>query len=236
MTRRLAEVAARAGVSEATVSRVLNSKPGVSEATRSSGADRARRAGLRAADQAARRASPAGRAWCCPSCRTRSSRRSPRSSAATWPSTGSHRCCAPRQPGHGRGRLRRCCSSSSRSPGSCSPAALYSQADADHAHYERLVEPQAAGGAGQRRHRRARRSRGRRVTTRVAMEQALDHLLSLGHERIGLLLGPRDHVPSMRKLDAAVVLLESPRPTPGPDAGGAQPVLAAVRPGLRPRR
>src|ERR1700709_2836078 len=35
MTQRLAEVAARAGVSEATVSRVLNSKPGVSEATRS---------------------------------------------------------------------------------------------------------------------------------------------------------------------------------------------------------
>src|SRR6478736_3487440 len=34
MTRRLAEVAARAGVSEATVSRVLNSKPGVSETTR----------------------------------------------------------------------------------------------------------------------------------------------------------------------------------------------------------
>src|SRR6195952_4659001 len=35
MTRRLAEVALRAGVSEATVSRVLNSKPGVSAATRS---------------------------------------------------------------------------------------------------------------------------------------------------------------------------------------------------------
>ena len=34
MTRRLAEVAARAGVSEATVSRVLNGKPGVSEGTR----------------------------------------------------------------------------------------------------------------------------------------------------------------------------------------------------------
>ena len=31
---RLADVAARAGVSEATVSRVLNGKPGVSEATR----------------------------------------------------------------------------------------------------------------------------------------------------------------------------------------------------------
>jgi DNA-binding LacI/PurR family transcriptional regulator len=36
MTRRLAEVAKKAGVSEATVSRVLNGKPGVSEATRTS--------------------------------------------------------------------------------------------------------------------------------------------------------------------------------------------------------
>src|ERR1700755_2121706 len=34
MTRRLAEVAKKVGVSEATVSRVLNGKPGVSEATR----------------------------------------------------------------------------------------------------------------------------------------------------------------------------------------------------------
>lgn len=34
MTRRLAEVAKKVGVSEATVSRVLNGKPGVSEPTR----------------------------------------------------------------------------------------------------------------------------------------------------------------------------------------------------------
>jgi transcriptional regulator with XRE-family HTH domain len=34
MTRRLAEVATYVGVSEATVSRVLNGKPGISEATR----------------------------------------------------------------------------------------------------------------------------------------------------------------------------------------------------------
>src|SRR5919198_35873 len=34
MTRRLAEVAKYAGVSEATVSRVLNGKPGISDATR----------------------------------------------------------------------------------------------------------------------------------------------------------------------------------------------------------
>ncbi|MEU5743037.1 MULTISPECIES: LacI family DNA-binding transcriptional regulator, partial [Streptomyces] len=36
MTRRLAQVAKKVGVSEATVSRVLNGKPGVSEATRQS--------------------------------------------------------------------------------------------------------------------------------------------------------------------------------------------------------
>ncbi|MER5866169.1 LacI family DNA-binding transcriptional regulator [Kitasatospora sp. NPDC002040] len=35
-----------------------------------------------------------------------------------------------------------------------------------------------------------------------AVEQALDHLTALGHERIGLLLGPAAHVPSVRKLQA----------------------------------
>ncbi len=37
----------------------------------------------------------------------------------------------------------------------------------------------------------------------VAVEQAWRHLASLGHERIGLVLGPGDHVPSARKLAAA---------------------------------
>ncbi len=36
----------------------------------------------------------------------------------------------------------------------------------------------------------------------AAMDQAYGHLASLGHERIGLILGPPDHVPSRRKLDA----------------------------------
>src|SRR4029450_4897702 len=35
-----------------------------------------------------------------------------------------------------------------------------------------------------------------------AMEHVLGHLRSLGHDRIGLVLGPRDHVPSIRKRDA----------------------------------
>jgi DNA-binding LacI/PurR family transcriptional regulator len=37
----------------------------------------------------------------------------------------------------------------------------------------------------------------------VAIEQAWRHLASLGHERIGLVIGPADHIPSRRKLDAA---------------------------------
>ncbi|GHJ93957.1 LacI family transcriptional regulator [Streptomyces sp. NE5-10] len=43
----------------------------------------------------------------------------------------------------------------------------------------------------------------------VAVEQAWRHLASLGHERIGLLLGPADHVPSRRKLSAARAAAEA---------------------------
>ncbi|WP_067503657.1 LacI family DNA-binding transcriptional regulator [Actinoplanes sp. TFC3] len=39
----------------------------------------------------------------------------------------------------------------------------------------------------------------------VAVEQAYGHLLSLGHQRIGMVLGPEDHVPSRRKLAAASI-------------------------------
>ncbi len=38
----------------------------------------------------------------------------------------------------------------------------------------------------------------------VAVEQSWRHLASLGHERIGLVLGPADHIPSSRRLQAAV--------------------------------
>jgi DNA-binding LacI/PurR family transcriptional regulator len=36
----------------------------------------------------------------------------------------------------------------------------------------------------------------------VAAEMAISHLRALGHRRIGMVLGPADHVPSRRKLDA----------------------------------
>ena len=42
----------------------------------------------------------------------------------------------------------------------------------------------------------------------VAADQACRHLISLGHSRIGLILGPDDHVPSLRRLEAARRTLE----------------------------
>jgi DNA-binding LacI/PurR family transcriptional regulator len=42
------------------------------------------------------------------------------------------------------------------------------------------------------------------VDDEAAAERALDHLASLGHERIGMILGPEGHVPSARKLRAYV--------------------------------
>jgi DNA-binding LacI/PurR family transcriptional regulator len=42
----------------------------------------------------------------------------------------------------------------------------------------------------------------------AAAEQAVIHLHQLGHRRIGMLLGPADHVPSQRKLAAARRVLE----------------------------
>ena len=42
----------------------------------------------------------------------------------------------------------------------------------------------------------------------AAAEQAVLHLHQLGHRRIGLLLGPHDHIPSQRKLAAARKLLD----------------------------
>lgn len=42
------------------------------------------------------------------------------------------------------------------------------------------------------------------VDDAAAIDQALDHLTALGHRRIGLVLGPVGHVPSARKLGAYV--------------------------------
>jgi DNA-binding LacI/PurR family transcriptional regulator len=77
----------------------------------------------------------------------------------------------------------------------------YAEADAPHDHYLRLLKlrlPVVLVNAA------AEHLDFPRVSTddAVAMEQAYGHLASLGHERIGLIIGPPDHVPSRRKLAA----------------------------------
>ncbi len=51
----------------------------------------------------------------------------------------------------------------------------------------------------------------------VAVEQALGHLLSLGHTRVGVLAGPADHVPSNRKVAAAQAVAKRAGVTLGAD-------------------
>jgi DNA-binding LacI/PurR family transcriptional regulator len=82
---------------------------------------------------------------------------------------------------------------------------LYAQADAPHGHYRRLAErnlPTVLVNAGIDGLGFPHVS----CDDSVAVEQAFGHLLSLGHSRIGLLVGPRDHVPSRRKVERARAL------------------------------
>jgi DNA-binding LacI/PurR family transcriptional regulator len=77
----------------------------------------------------------------------------------------------------------------------------YAEADAPHDHYRRLLElrlPVVLVNAA------SDNLDFPRVSTddAVAVEQAFGHLTSLGHERIGMVLGPEDHIPSRRKLAA----------------------------------
>jgi DNA-binding LacI/PurR family transcriptional regulator len=79
---------------------------------------------------------------------------------------------------------------------------LYSGLNGAHDHYERLVErklPTVLVNAGTDTLPFPRVS----CDDEVAAEQAIGHLISLGHVEIGLILGPVDHVPSIRKLAAA---------------------------------
>ncbi|GAA1005352.1 LacI family transcriptional regulator [Acrocarpospora pleiomorpha] len=77
----------------------------------------------------------------------------------------------------------------------------FAEADAPHEHYLRLLAlglPVVLVNAA------SDNLEFPRVSTddAVAVEQAFGHLVSLGHEHIGLVLGPEDHIPSRRKLAA----------------------------------
>ena len=100
----------------------------------------------------------------------------------------------------------------------------YAEADAPHDHYTRLLKlrlPVVLVNAA------AEHLDFPRVSTddAVAMEQAYGHLASLGHERIGLIIGPEDHVPSRRKL-AAFQASRAPRPRV---AGRTRPSCSSAR-------
>ena len=105
------------------------------------GADRARRARLRAADASCAASGPGWSGWCCPSCRTRSSPPSPRWSAARSPSRGSPRCCARRPPAASpRPTTSSCCSQQHVSGVVFAGGNLRARRDAPHEHYARLAD------------------------------------------------------------------------------------------------
>ncbi|MBQ0885352.1 LacI family DNA-binding transcriptional regulator [Streptomyces sp. RM72] len=201
MTRRLAQVAKKVGVSEATVSRVLNGKPGVSESTRQSVLSALDVLGYERPTQLrGERARLVGLVL-------------PELQNPIFPAFAEVIGGALAQ----QGLTPVLCT---QTKGGVSEAdyvelllqqqvsgvvfagGLFAQADAPHDHYRLLAErnipvvlinasienldfPCIA------------------CDDAVAVEQSWRHLVSLGHERIGLVLGPSDHIPSRRKLAAA---------------------------------
>ena len=92
----------------------------------------------------------------------------------------------------------------------------YAEADAPHAHYERLLQrriPVVLFNAA------VEHLGYPQVSTddAVAVEQAYGHLTSLGHERIGMIVGPQDHIPSQRKLSAYTGMVERDGGTVAPE-------------------
>ncbi|WAL97990.1 LacI family DNA-binding transcriptional regulator [Streptomyces sp. Je 1-369] len=201
MTRRLAQVAKKVGVSEATVSRVLNDKPGVSAATRQSVLTALDVLGYERPTQLrGERARLVGLVL-------------PELQNPIFPAFAEVIGGALAQQGltpvlctQTRGGVSEAdyvdLLLQQHVSGVVFAGGLFAEADAPHDHYRRLAErdipvvlinasiegidfPCVA------------------CDDAVAVEQAWRHLASLGHERIGLVLGPADHVPSRRKLAAA---------------------------------
>ncbi|WP_344564827.1 LacI family DNA-binding transcriptional regulator [Streptomyces axinellae] len=213
MTRRLAQVAKKVGVSEATVSRVLNGKPGVSEATRQSVLTALDVLGYERPTQLrGERARLVGLVL-------------PELQNPIFPAFAEVIGGALAQ----QGLTPVLCTQSKggvteadyvqllleqQVSGVVFAGGLYAQADARHDHYRLLTRRQVPvvlinapiGELG---------FPCVSCDDTVAVEQAWRHLASLGHERVGLVLGPADHMPSRRKLAAARAMAEAAgRPLP----------------------
>jgi DNA-binding LacI/PurR family transcriptional regulator len=199
MARNLAEVAKQAGVSEATVSRVLNGKPGISDATRAMVLTALDVIGYeRPTHLRVRRARMVGLVV-------------PELQNPIFPAFAEVVGGALAQRGFNAVLCTRTGSMSEAEyvemllerqvSGMIFAGGQYAEADAPHEHYARLLKlrlPVVLVNAA------AEHLDFPRVSTddAVAMEQAYGHLASLGHERIGLIIGPPDHMPSRRKLAA----------------------------------
>lgn len=201
MSQRLAEVARKVGVSEATVSRVLNEKPGVSDATRQSVLTALDVLGYeRPSKLRGERARLVGLVL-------------PELQNPIFPAFAEVISGALAQNGYTPVLCTQTAGGISEADyvdlllqqhvsGVVFVGGAYAQQGASHEHYRRLADlklPTVLVNAP---------VDGLEFATvscddTVATEQALTHLRSLGHVRIGLLLGPRDHVPSQRKLAAA---------------------------------
>ena len=206
MARRLADVAAKVGVSEATVSRVLNRRPGVSEATTKAVLTALDVLGYERPTQLrGEKARLVGLVL-------------PELQNPIFPAFAEVVGGALAQQGFTPVLCTRTAGGVAEADyvelllqqqvsGVVFAGGLYAQADASHAHYARLVErsiPVVLVNA-------AVASLGfPRVSCddSLAAEQAMGHLISLGHTRIGLVVGPPDHVPTQRKLAAARQMAE----------------------------
>ena len=200
MTRRLAEVAKYVGVSEATVSRVLNGKPGISDATRTAvltaldvlgyerptklRGERARLVGL-VLPELGNPIFPAFAEVVADALARRSF---------------TPVLCTRTQHGVSEGDYVDMLLDQHVS-GVIFARGNYAQGAADHEHYHRIADrglPAVLVNAA------IDGLKFPRVSTddSHAVEQAYQHLVALGHERIGLIIGPEDHMPSLRKRTA----------------------------------
>ena len=199
MAGKLADVARQAGVSEATVSRVLNGKPGISDATRAAVLTALDVIGYeRPTHLRVRHARMVGLIV-------------PELQNPIFPALAEVVAGALAQRGFNAVLCTRTGSMSEAEyvdmlldrqvSGMVFAGGQYAEANAPHDHYARLLKlrlPVVLVNAA------AEHLDFPRVSTddAVSMEQAYAHLAYLGHERIGVVLGPPDHVPSRRKLDA----------------------------------
>ena len=200
MTRRLAEVAKYVGVSEATVSRVLNNKPGISEATRAAVLTALDVLGYeRPTKLRGERARLVGLVL-------------PELQNPIFPAFAEVVAGALAKRGFTPVLCTRTAEGVSEAEyvemllehqvsGVIFGGGDYSFADAGHEHYLRLRDlklPVVLVNAAFEDLGFPRVC----VDDSHAVDQAFAHLSSLGHEKIGLVLGPADHVPSARKLAA----------------------------------